>query len=168
MNELPERVKSWIGRPLVVADVLNVQPALWQNFCAAIEDGNPLYWDADAAREHTGGIIAPPAMLAAWTVEPDWYPGRPATGHRPLEVHFMLKEALGYPYGIVVEAEFEYHEPVRAGDSLRAEQRLLAVGDEKDTRLGRGRDWSIAVTYFRQDGVLVGVQTFRFLGYRKQ
>lgn len=164
-----ETVKSWIGKPLVVAiDGPKARPELWEIFCAAIEDANPLYWDDAAAAEHTGERIAPQSMMAAWTVAPEWRPNKPAKGARPLEAHFMVKEALDYPHGIVIEAEFEYYEPVRAGDRLRAEQVLLDIGEEKSTRLGPGREWVIKVSYTREDGARVGAQIFRFLGYRNK
>ena len=46
MNDLPQKVKSWIGKTVIKENnAVKVQRGLWQNFCAAVEDGNPLYWD---------------------------------------------------------------------------------------------------------------------------
>ena len=169
MNDLPEVVQGWLGQPVVAVEhVITVERGLWMNFCAAVGDGNPLYWDHAVARHHTGAVIAPPAMLPSWAVEHDWYPGKTGQGLRTLELHFMVKEAIGLPHGIVTEVEFEYHEPVKAGDSVRAEQVLKEVGKERMTRLGPGRNWTIEVVYRRQDGVLLGIQTLRFLAYRKE
>jgi hypothetical protein len=86
---------------------------------------------------------------------------------RTLELHFMVKEALNYPSGLVTEVELELHEPLRAGDSVRAEQILRSVSEERDTRLGRGRDWVIEVIYRKPDGSLAGIQTLTMLGYRR-
>jgi hypothetical protein len=60
-----------------------------------------------------------------------------------------------------------YHEPGRARDSVRVEQILRSVSDERATRLGPGRDWTIEVVYRRQDQVLLGLETMSFLGYRR-
>jgi acyl dehydratase len=168
MTDLPDEVRAWLGQPVVVVEhVVTVERGLWMNFCAAVHDGNPLYWDHAVARHHTGAVIAPPAMLPAWAVAHDWYPGKQGEGLRTLELHFMLKEALALSHGIVTEVELEFHEPVRAGDSVRAEQVLRDVGPARMTRLGPGRNWIIDVVYRRQDGVLLGVQTLHFLAYRQ-
>lgn len=166
MSDAVDLVRSWIGQDLVATESgPEAHPDLWETFCAAVEDGNPLYWDEAAAVEHTGERIAPQSMLAAWVVVPEWRPNESVQRERPLEAHFMVKDALGYPNGIVVEAEFEYHEPVRRGDRLRATQSLISLGEEKQTRLGLGREWVIGVTLTNQRGDCAGVQTFRFLGY---
>lgn len=166
MSDALQIVRSWIGQSLVVTETgPEAHPDLWEPFCAAVEDGNPIYWDDAAAVEHTGVRIAPQSMLAAWVVAPEWRPVELGQSERPLEAHFKVKDALGYPNGIVLEAEFEYHEPVKRGDRLRATQSLISLGDEKQTRLGVGREWVIGVTLTNQRNECAGVQTFRFLGY---
>jgi acyl dehydratase len=167
MSDLPDLVKNWIGKTVVKVDhTVTVERGLWLTFCAAVQDGNPLYWEDAIAQEHTGRVIAPPALLAGWGSELDWYPGKQGHGVRPLELHFMLKEALGLPNGITIGVELEFHEPVHAGDKVQVEQMLRAVGDEKPTRLGIGRKWTIDVVYRRQDQVLLGLQTLEMLAYR--
>ena len=167
VSGLPDIVTAWIGNAVVVVErTVTVEKESWLSFCAAVEDGNPLYWDEDAARPYTDGTIAPPAMLPSWGSEQEWYPGKQSGGIRPMELHFMLKDALGYPNGIATSVVLEYHEPLRAGDRVRVEQILRRVGDERPTRLGPGRDWTIEVAYRRQDLVLLGLQTITFLAYR--
>ena len=61
--------------------------------CASVENGNPLFWDDDAAAEITDGLIAPPTMLSVWFRPHHWAPGRDAP-HLPLQIHFDLKERL--------------------------------------------------------------------------
>ena len=87
---------------------------------------------------------------------------------RTLELHFRVKDALQMPHGIVTEVDLEFHEPIRAGDSVRAEQVLRDVGAQKMTRLGPGRNWTIDVIYRKQGDALAGIQTLHFLGYRKE
>jgi hypothetical protein len=164
---LPPLVESWLGQPVIVIDhVVTAEVGLWLNFCVAVQDGNPLYWNYAAALEITGEVIAPPAMLPSWGVTHDWSPGMTGPPLRTLELHFMVKEALGLPNGLVTEVELELHDPVRAGESLRVEQVLREVGAPRTTRLGPGRNWTIDVVYRKPGDVLAGVQTLRFLGYR--
>ena len=166
MTSLPDTVKDWLGKPVIVMDhVLTVEQGLWANFCVAIEDANPLYWDYRLAREETETVIAPPMMLPSWAVDHDWRPEREGPAPRTLELHFMVKDALGYKNGLVTEVELELHEPLRAGDSVKAEQILRSVGDERETKLGTGRNWEIDVVYRKPDGTLAGVQSLTFLGY---
>ncbi len=44
--------------------------------CASVENGNPLFWDAEVADEVTGGPIAPPTMVSVWFRPHHWAPGR--------------------------------------------------------------------------------------------
>lgn len=167
MAELPTRVQDWLGRIVVATEeTITVERECWLTFCIAVEDANPLYWDEAKALEHTGSTIAPPAMLAAWGVQHEWSPNAGAPALRPLELHFMLKNELGLKHGIVTGVEFEFHEPLHAGERVRVEQSLKSVGHERESRLGSGRDWVIDVSYFRSDGRLAGVQTLGFFAYR--
>jgi len=43
---------------------------------------------------------------------------------------------------VVIETEAAWHEPVRPGDRVRAEQILEHVGPLVENRLGRGRKWT--------------------------
>ncbi|MBA4759935.1 MaoC family dehydratase N-terminal domain-containing protein [Sphingosinicella sp.] len=168
MDDLPDAIKDWIGRVTVVVDhVVTVEQGLWTNFCVAIEDGNLLYWDYPASRDHTETVIAPPAMLPSWAIEHAWTPGRDRPTMRTLELHFMVKDALGLRNGIVTEVELEFHAPLRAGESVRAEQILRSVSEERETRLGIGRNWEIDVVYRKPDGSLAGIQHLHFLAYGK-
>ncbi|MBC2778962.1 FAS1-like dehydratase domain-containing protein [Parasphingopyxis marina] len=168
MSDLPQKVKDWLGKPVIVVDhVVTVEQGLWTNFCVAVKDGNPLYWDYSVSREETETVIAPPTMLPSWAIEHEWMPGREGPALRTLELHFMVKDALGLKNGLVTEVELELHDPLRAGDSVRAEQILRSVGEERETRLGLGRDWEIDVVYRKPDGSLAGVQTLHLLGYGK-
>ena len=64
VSELPELVRGWIGKAVVVVcDTVTVEKQSWVTFCAAVHDGNALYWDEAFAQQHTGSTIAPPAML---------------------------------------------------------------------------------------------------------
>ncbi|MDR3509012.1 MAG: MaoC family dehydratase N-terminal domain-containing protein [Caulobacteraceae bacterium] len=165
---LPPQVSQWLGKPVIVIEhVVTAEVGLWLNFCVAVQDANPLYWNYAAALGRTEAVIAPPAMLPSWGIPHDWSPGAEGPPLRTLELHFMVKDALGLPNGLVTEVEFELHDPIRAGDSVRVEQILKEVSPPRQTRLGHGRNWTIDVVYRKPGDILAGVQTLRFLGYRK-
>ena len=138
---------------------------IWTS-CSSVENGNPLFWDDETARQLTGGPIAPPSMLSVWFRPHHWAPGR-ATQPLPLQVHFDLKERLGLPEAVMTDNTIVFHEPVRPGDVLSTSQILRSVSDEKTTKLGTGRFWVIDVEYRNQRGDLVGVESYTGFGYRK-
>jgi acyl dehydratase len=139
---------------------------IWST-CAAVENGNPLFWDDDVATEITGGPIAPPTMLSVWFRPHHWAPGR-SQAALPLQMHFDLKERFGLPEAVIADNTIVFHEPVRPGDEIVSAQVLRSVSDEKTTRLGTGRFWVIDVEYRNQRGDLMGVESYTGFGYRKR
>lgn len=150
---------------VVERESVTAEAGVFRLFAAAVEDGNPLYWDEARATEITGSLIAPPALLSAWNRPDPWrVDGAPPA--RAMELHFRVKDALGLPKAVVTKAETELHEPVRPGDRLYAEQRLDHVGPITENRLGRGRYWTISVLYRRAlDDALCGIEQLGFYGY---
>ena len=67
-----------------------IHMAYVNNTCAAVQNGNPLYWDQNAAQQITGGQIAPPTMMSVWFRPHYWSPGfeEERTG---LQLHFDMK-----------------------------------------------------------------------------
>jgi len=142
------------------------QGYIWTT-CASVENGNPLFWDEEAAEQITGGPIAPPTMVSVWFRPHHWAPGRRDV-HLPLQVHFDLKERLDLPEAVMTENTIVFHEPVRPGDRLSTHQVLRSVTEEKTTRLGTGRFWVIDVEYRNQRRELVAVESYTGFGYRRQ
>jgi len=136
------------------------------NTCAAVENGNPLFWDDDVADELTGGPITPPTLLSIWMRKHRWTPSRPSEG-LALQVHFDMKEKLGLPEAIISENTIVFHDPVRIGDLITSCQRLRSVSVPKTTKLGTGRFWVIDVEYRNQHDALVGVESYTAFGYVK-
>jgi|TARA_B110000503_G_scaffold38825_1_gene63840 uncharacterized protein len=163
---LPKQIEDWIGKTVIrEPGPFEVQSVLWQNFCSAIEDTNPLYWNSVEASNHSDEIIAHPALLPSWLHDFEWHPDRER--RVPMELHFLVKQALDLPLGIVTEVEIEFHDPVIHGDKISAEQKLVSVSDEVVTKLGNGRYWVIEVVYKNQLNNLTGKQNIHFLGYEK-
>jgi uncharacterized protein len=134
--------------------------------CSSVENGNPLYWDDQAAEEITGGPVAPPTMLSVWFRPHHWAPGRTEAA-LPLRVHFDLKELFGLPEAIMTDNTIVFYEPVRPGDRLRTHQVLRSVSGDKTTKLGTGRFWEIEVVYHNQRDELVGIESYTGFGYRR-
>ncbi len=160
MSDLPQQIQDWIGKVVVVDEAeVAVERALIENFCSAVEDGNPLYWEEG---------ISPPGMLSAHNRPHQWTPSRgDQPVNRPLELHFRVKDLLDLPRGIVAEQAYEFGVPLRVGDRVRAEQSLREVSELKTNKLGTGRNWTIDVTYKNQRGEIAGVESVSFFGYRR-
>jgi len=165
MTEVPADVLARVGEPCHrEQSVVPVERGAITAFVSASHNGNPVYWDDAVADELTGGAVAPATMLSVWFQPHPWEPGRTEEAV-PLRLHFELKERFGYPEAIVSDNVATYHEPVRPGDVLTSEQRLVSVSDEKTTRLGTGRFWVIDVEYRNQRDELVAVERWTSFGY---
>ncbi len=163
----PADPKEWLGRTFDAGPgEAQVESGFVQHWLEATENANPLYWNPAVAEAVTGGPVAPPSMLSVWMRPLTWHPDR-AAPRRPLELHFQLKEAFGLPEGIVKGVDMAFGEPVRPGDRIGTSERVEMIGDERSTRLGKGREWVVAVTYRNQQGDVVGVETYRMFAYRR-
>ncbi|MDX1649674.1 MAG: MaoC family dehydratase N-terminal domain-containing protein [Myxococcota bacterium] len=168
MSELPAEVKGWIGeRRYEQVGEFDVERGYVYTSCASVENGNPLFWDEEVAREITGGPVAPPSMISVWFRPHYWAPGRTEQA-QPLQVHFDLKETLGLPEAVMTDNTIVFREPVRPGDRLRTWQVLRSVSEPKKTKLGTGRFWVIDVEYENQKGESVGTETYTGFGYRRE
>jgi acyl dehydratase len=152
-------------------------------FARAIGDFNPVYHDAEFAREsEVGGIIAPPTFVQASAQYDPEYPLRPhpgmawfGSGATPTGRVAKAEEAstsegsASKPSGgtgLHAEQHYEYHRPVRAGEVL-----TLTVGAgkswEKQGRRGGLLHFQESITEYRgEDGELV--VTARGVGVRTE
>jgi len=167
MPELPEDVKSWIGqKKYELWGEFDVERGYIYTTCASVQNGNPLFWDEKAARELTGGWIAPPTMISVWFRPHHWSPGRSEEAV-PLQLHFDLKMRLALPEAVMTDNTITFYEPVRVGDRLKTYQVLRSVSDEKQTKLGVGRFWVLDVEYENQKGEKVATESYTGFGYRR-
>ncbi|WP_420639173.1 FAS1-like dehydratase domain-containing protein [Candidatus Poriferisocius sp.] len=149
--------------PSTARDPVN-QPMI-RHWCDAMGDTNPLYTDPDAAGDGPHGqIVAPPAMLNAWTmvglVPRDNEPQNPAT-----QVYAQLDEA-GYVGVVATNSEHVYHRYLTLGDHLSTVGKLVDVSDEKHTALGVGHFVTTETEFHDQHGNHVGSMFFRILKFR--
>jgi acyl dehydratase len=167
MSELSAEVQDWIGQKRYEQQgEFDVERGYVFTTCASVENGNPLFWDDEAATEITGGPIAPPTMISVWFRPHYWAPGRSEQA-QPLQVHFDLKQALELPEAVMTDNTIRFGEPVRPGDRLTTWQVLRSVSEPKTTKLGSGRFWVIDVEYQNQKGEWVGTESYTGFGYRR-
>jgi uncharacterized protein len=125
----------------------------------ATENANPRFWDPNCD-------IALPSMLSIWMRPLQFVPGRDETW-MPVSLHFDLKEAFDLPDGVVSANEITFHAPVKLGDRITTTQKIRDISDEKTTRVGTGRFWTIDVSYADQDGELKGVESYEMFSYKR-
>lgn len=177
------RVGNWEPRePLLQSDI-----HLW---CEALEDWNPLYWDADyAAASPFGRIIAPPTGLfygagsslnvgLGYRKPGAEVPAPIRQGLKGMELLSALRQEIikgGVPFPppdcpetVVTEATFKFYRPLGVGDTLRTEQRLLTCSPLRKTRLGEGYFLLGENLLFNQHDELVRSVALNLFCYRTQ
>ena len=123
---------------------------LIRHWVETVEDGNPLYTDADYARSRGfKNIIAQPGMLICTLTLPYRWPWPEGYQSRRL-IHFQLKEFLELPVGILSNYEAHFFRPIEIGDRINTTTRLMSISDWKRTRLGEGYFTMIETNYFNQ------------------
>jgi acyl dehydratase len=130
-----------------------------------MEDGNPVYTDpAFAARSAHGQLVAPPAMLNAWTMP--GLPGRPAGRADPAGDVYRALDQAGFTSVVATDSAHEYERYLRVGDSLQGVGEVEEVSDEKRTGLGVGHFVTTRTVYTTPSGEVVGRMRFRILKFR--
>jgi acyl dehydratase len=115
-----------------------------KEFADAVGDRNPIYRDpAYAAKTPAGGIVAPPTMLRCFLYEP-----------RDAAEALKVKD---WSYIVHGEQEFEYLAPVRAGDVLTAQDKIVSIVEKESRRAGKLQIAVIETTFHNQRGEKVQV-----------
>lgn len=157
---------SWLNLPRhAVVGEFDVERGYFWTACAAVQNGNPLYWDEQLANELTKGPTAPLTLLSAWFRPHYWMPGRD-TIPLPWQTHFDLKATLALPEAVATDSEVVFGEPIRPGDRIQCCETLRSLSEVKTTRLGKGRFWVIDAVCHNQRDVWVGTETMTGFGYR--
>lgn len=148
-----------------------VNEPMIHHWCDAIGDRNPSYLDHEFAEKSVhGGIVAPPAMLQAWTMRGL----RPDTPEEAAERNASEREASvlevldahGYTSVVATNCEQEYFRPLVPGDRLTHTVEVESVSPEKKTGLGVGRFVTQLYQFFDAKGELVGTMRFRILKFK--
>lgn len=122
------------SRPRAARDPVN--QAMINNWVEAIGDENPVYTDPGAAAASVhGGLVAPPAMVQAWSM-PGLHGGR--TGDDPLGAMMNVLDQAGYTSVVATNSDQTYHRYLRHGERVSASLTLEDVTGPKRTALGEG------------------------------
>lgn len=155
-----------LGSAWVARDPVN--PAMIRHWCDAMQDHNPVYTDADAAaRSIHGGIVAPPAMLMAWSMRGLEPPSDgPDNAEDPGSGVYRALDAAGFTSVVATNSEHDYLRYLRPGDELHSSQVVEDVSEEKKTGLGVGHFVTTRTEYRTQHGESVGRMLFRILKFK--
>jgi len=166
-DEVREGLEHFVGKPMgppiVAPDPVNVP--MIRHWVDALDDRNPVYLDEAAAqRSRFGGLVAPPAMLQAWTMARPKIEGIAERGGAPMEIRqdnpISALNAAGFSGTLATNSELEFVRYLRPGDQLHATNAIDSISAKKTTGLGQGYfvTW---VTTYTVDGEVVGRQLFR-------
>lgn len=131
-------------------------------FAAMVQDPNPAYWDRDVAGTVFGGPVAPPALVQATVLPLPWRPG----GAQQAEFAVFAVPLPGTTL-INVSTEAVHRRPFFVGERLSCYDEVLAVSEQRSTRLGTGHFVTSAFHYEDAAESSVAVVTnvmFRFGG----
>ena len=147
-------------------------------FARSVGDSNPIYHDEEYAKStELGGIIPPPTFSqSSAQFDPEYFlrpkvggdgwfgSGKEATGSKPSS---GSGGGGGAAMGLHAEQHFEYHLPVKAGDTLSATTKPGKAWEKESKRAGKLKFSESVTEYRNQNGDLVitatgvGVQTER-------
>ena len=150
---LPEEVTKFIGKR-GEAIVFEVEKEPIRRFADAVGDPNPLYWDEEYAKNSRyGSIIAPPGFISS-----PWF-SRPKSSELSADLRMQLRPALeksGFtrPGGLDAGIEYEFFQPVRAGDTITTFSIIKDIV-EREGRTGKLAFIITETTYTNQNGDLV-------------
>jgi acyl dehydratase len=171
VDELRERLERYVGKPMgppsVAPDPVNVP--MIRHWVDALDDQNPVYLDQQFAEQtRFGGVVAPPAMLQAWTMPRPRIEGIAERGGAPGEIPRdnpipVLDEA-GYVGTLATNSELEFVRYLRPGDQLSTTTAVESISERKTTSLGKGYFLTWITTYTCDDE-LVGRQLFRIFKF---
>ncbi len=128
-------------------------------FARAVGETNPVYFDADKARQgETDGIIAPPTFVQAVAqFDPDYHL-RPKPGqawHGSAKGPTGIDGKLASSGSLHAEQHYEYHRHPRPGDVLTAEIKPGKTWEKESKRAGKLLFAERIVEFRDQGGELV-------------
>lgn len=164
-KHFPEFVGQAFGPPETGPDPVN-EPMI-RHWCETMGDRNPVYTDAAFAKTtRHGGLVAPPTMMQAWTME--GYPmaaGYAEPRDKQQELHKLFNEA-GYTGVVATDCRQTYARSLKPGDSVTAHATIESISEEKATALGIGYFVETLTRFTDQNGEEVGSMVFRVLKFK--
>lgn len=167
-SELMAEIESYKGTvvgPQLGWDAVN--EAMIRHWCEAMGDENPVYTNEElAAKSRHGGIVAPPAMMQAWTMKgfKEQVP-EGSSEENPFQA-LTIMEKEGYTGVVAVNCEQSYVRYLKPGDRLKHICTVTDISEEKQTPLGAGFFVSVKYDFQDQHDETVGTMLFRVLKFR--
>lgn len=161
-----EKIQAFAGRengpPKRGNDDVNA--AMIRHWAEVMGDDLQTYTDADyAATTSKGGLIAPPAMLQAWSME-----GYPMAGNPTQDVQRQLHNIFdehGYTGVLGTNTSTEFFRDLKPGDQVTAHCVIDNISEQKATARGIGYFIETVTTFTDQNDEIVGKQVFRVLKF---
>jgi len=172
VDELRNRLEAYVGKPMgppsVAPDPVNIP--MIRHWVDALDDRNPVYLDeAAAAASRHGAIVAPPAMLQAWTMPRPKIEGIAERGGAPSDIPadnpIPVLDAAGFVGTLATNSELEFERYLHPGERLHTANAVESISDRKKTSLGEGYFLTWITTYTTDDGEAVGRQLFRIFKF---
>ena len=140
---ITDELRKLIGMTLDTI-VFNVEEGAIQRYAQAIGDPNPLYNDPDFARKTKYGRLLAPPGFTGWPIK---------AGRLSERLIASLAKA-GAPSRLLDGGiEFEFIEPIGAGDVLTATTKIANI-TERETRLGKTMFTKLETTFVNKKGDL--------------
>jgi uncharacterized OB-fold protein/acyl dehydratase len=142
----------------------DVNQAMIRQWAEIMSDELPVYTDPEfAAKSTKGGIIAPPSMLQAWSMQ-----GYPMAGNPPADEQRNLHAAFdahGFTGVLGTNTTTEMYRDLRPGDSVTAHTVIDTISEQKATARGIGYFIETLTQFTDQNGDDIGKQIFRVLKF---
>ncbi|ROS01909.1 putative OB-fold protein [Sinobacterium caligoides] len=142
----------------------DVNEAMIRHWAEVMGDELTTYTQADeAAKTSKEGIIAPPAMLQAWSME-----GYPMAGNPAQDVQRQLHNLFdqhGYTGVLGTNTSTEFFRDLRPGDQVTAHTVIDSISEQKATARGIGYFIETVTRFTDQHGEDIGRQVFRVLKF---
>lgn len=161
-----EKIRAYVGREVGPPKRGNddVNEAMIRHWTEVMGDELGVYTDAEyAASTSKGGIVAPPAMLQAWSMEGYPMANNPAQDVQR-ELHNVFDEH-GFTGVLGTNTSTEFYRDLRPGDQVIAHTVIDNISEQKATQRGIGYFVETVATFTDQNGEAVGKQVFRVLKF---
>ena len=138
---ITDELKKMIGVPSEPV-IFRIEEGAIQRYAQAIGDTNPLFNDADYAKKSKYGRMICPPGFTGWPVK---------TGFSVFNLFDSLIKAGAPPRLLDGGVEYEFLEPVGAGDTLVATVKVVNI-TERETKMGKTMFTKIETTFLNQNG----------------
>ena len=149
MNEKLQKLIGTSTEPVI----LKVEEGAIQRYAQAIDDPNPLFNDVGYARKSKHGRIVCPPGFFGWPIK-----GEP----RLFELVGALIQAGAPPNLLDGGVDFEFFEPIGAGDTLTMSSKIADM-TEKASQSGNMLITTVENTVMNQNGDVAAIGRMKFI-----